>query len=360
MGKLETRLANIVTTGDVTGSGTSGQVALWSGTSTLTGDDGLTYGSGALTILAPDADHGVLILKSSTTTGTVRQYFRNSDSTRAFEFDGDFTAASEILLLQSDSVTICQWTRTGKLQMNHDGTAVLPAIAFASSTGLGIWRAGANDMRISAAGAAVLGIAATTVTVYSTSNVLWDTDGGGDIGASGANRPNRIYVKTTGTFGGDVTLSGTATTFTLREMTLVRNSATDFRWYISGSEVFAVFPSNNRMLIQGGTTVGAAIDGAGLSFFSSGGGTGLAWVSNYNGNGVSTLVFSGNSGTVGMYMTSALVGIRLKIVYTATAATAGSDSLTFTNGPAGTAGNPDKYFIFNDGSNDFAIPGFQL
>jgi len=35
-------------------------------------------------------------------------------------------------------------------------------------------------------------------------NLLWNTDGSGDIGASGANRPDNLYVKTNGTFGGVV------------------------------------------------------------------------------------------------------------------------------------------------------------
>jgi hypothetical protein len=33
-------------------------------------------------------------------------------------------------------------------------------------------------------------------------NILWNTDGGGNIGAPGANRPNYLYVKDTGYFGG--------------------------------------------------------------------------------------------------------------------------------------------------------------
>ena len=33
-------------------------------------------------------------------------------------------------------------------------------------------------------------------------NITWGTDGGGDIGAPGANRPNKLYVKDTGYFGG--------------------------------------------------------------------------------------------------------------------------------------------------------------
>lgn len=39
-------------------------------------------------------------------------------------------------------------------------------------------------------------------------NVLWQTDGAGNIGAVNANRPNNIYVKTTGVFGGAVTVGG--------------------------------------------------------------------------------------------------------------------------------------------------------
>ena len=57
----------------------------------------------------------------------------------------------------------------------------------------------------------------TTLTMAGASgaNMLWTTDGGGDIGASAVNRPNNLYVKNNGTFGGSIAASnGTLTTAT--------------------------------------------------------------------------------------------------------------------------------------------------
>ncbi len=41
-------------------------------------------------------------------------------------------------------------------------------------------------------------------------------------------------------------------------------------------------------------------------------------------------------------------------------ATAGSDALTFTNGPSGTAGNPDIYWTVNINGTNYAFPGFAV
>lgn len=67
---------------------------------------------------------------AGTVTGVVRHYFSNSDNTRTFEMDADFTAASENLTIQSDSVGIVSLTRSGKMQMIHSGTEALPAYSF--------------------------------------------------------------------------------------------------------------------------------------------------------------------------------------------------------------------------------------
>lgn len=154
-----------------------------------------------------------------------------------------------------------------------------------------------------------------------------------------------------------------APTFTssvaLQEMVWTRNSATDFRFLLSGAEVFAVFPANNRMLIQGGTTSGAAIAGAGLSFFNAPGGTGITWVGNYNGNSVSTLLFAGDNSTLNMYMTSTGTTFPLRISYNVTTA-AGAVALTLLNGPTTASGSPTKWFRISDGTNEFVIPGWQI
>lgn len=131
MAKIGTRLASL-TSGIITGTGGPTEVAFFSSSTVLTSSSSMTFSGGSLNIAAPDADHTVLRLISSTTTGVVRNQWQNSDNTRSFEFDADFTAAAEALVLQSDSTTILQFTRTGKIQMFAVGTQALPAYSFAT------------------------------------------------------------------------------------------------------------------------------------------------------------------------------------------------------------------------------------
>lgn len=50
-------------------------------------------------------------------------------------------------------------------------------------------------------------------------DILWNTDGGGDIGASGANRPNNIYVKTNARIAGNLGVGNSAAATTLGSVT---------------------------------------------------------------------------------------------------------------------------------------------
>lgn len=50
-------------------------------------------------------------------------------------------------------------------------------------------------------------------------DILWNTDGGGDIGASGANRPNNLYVKTNARISGNLGVGNSAAATTLGTVT---------------------------------------------------------------------------------------------------------------------------------------------
>lgn len=89
--------------------------------------------TGRVTTSGSGADTTSVSQLAGTTTGTVRQYFRNSDSTRSFEFDADFSSGTEALILQSDTTTIASVSRAGQLQMVYNGIASAPAYAFGTT-----------------------------------------------------------------------------------------------------------------------------------------------------------------------------------------------------------------------------------
>jgi hypothetical protein len=48
-------------------------------------------------------------------------------------------------------------------------------------------------------------------TIYNTTSILWDTDGGGNIGASGTNRPGNIYLTGNLNVGSEIQIANSAT-----------------------------------------------------------------------------------------------------------------------------------------------------
>lgn len=79
--------------------------------------------TGGTLTLSPKAaaDVVALRLKAGTTTGTVRNYWQNSDNTRNFEIDADFTAAAEKLVIQSDLRLLGIITRDGDWTLGGNG-----------------------------------------------------------------------------------------------------------------------------------------------------------------------------------------------------------------------------------------------
>lgn len=67
------------------------------------------------------ADVNALIMRAGTTTGTVRNYWRNSNNTRSFEMDADFSSGTEFLLFQSDNAGLGGVARDGAWSLGGNG-----------------------------------------------------------------------------------------------------------------------------------------------------------------------------------------------------------------------------------------------
>lgn len=98
------------------------------------GSSKASVNSAGLLALTPGtgADVAALSQFAGTATGTVRQFFRNSTSTRAFEIDADFTGAAESLVLQSDTALLGVITRASAWTIG--GTGLTPTHRLNSST----------------------------------------------------------------------------------------------------------------------------------------------------------------------------------------------------------------------------------
>jgi hypothetical protein len=115
--------------------------------------------------------------------------------------EASLRSAEDLLMLKLDGSR----AMTASLKI-VDGTATSPGIRFNSqANGYGIFLNGTTNMQfvmnssnkffVDANGNGVNG--RTVMAAASSANIIWTTDGAGDIGASGVNRPNNIYVKST-------------------------------------------------------------------------------------------------------------------------------------------------------------------
>lgn len=86
------------------------------GSSTATGAHTV---NGTLLVDQNDADSFALDMFSSTTTGIVRERFKNSNATRSFAWNADFGSGTENLSLSSDSGTILTATRAGIITLSN-------------------------------------------------------------------------------------------------------------------------------------------------------------------------------------------------------------------------------------------------
>lgn len=106
--------------------------------------------AGTKTLLGDGSANAIAVrFKAGTVTGTSRIYWDNSDATRGFEIDADFTAAAEELLFQSDSTTIMGFSRSGQWFAHYNGTKTTPFLSAFAEQDTGLYRNGNKDWRFS-------------------------------------------------------------------------------------------------------------------------------------------------------------------------------------------------------------------
>lgn len=91
-------------------------------------------------------------------------------------------------------------TAINQVLLGLDGSAAAPAYSFTSDPNTGIYRSGADTLNFATGGTNKFQVeSAGSVKLMSASgaDILWNTDGGGNIGmAVGGGRPDSVYVKT--------------------------------------------------------------------------------------------------------------------------------------------------------------------
>ncbi len=78
-----------------------------------------------------------------------------------------------------------------------NGTTLAPALTFESDPQHGWYRSNAGDAwSLTYSNTQMYRLGTTSFGIVGTRNFIWDTDGGGNIGASGATRPDKVFWKT--------------------------------------------------------------------------------------------------------------------------------------------------------------------
>ena len=89
---------------------------------------GTVTANNTITTIAPDADHTSLEQVASSTTGAVRQLFKNSDNSKNFELSGFFSSGTEQLTVQSKTNTITRFFHDGSVLFEGNINAVAGGI----------------------------------------------------------------------------------------------------------------------------------------------------------------------------------------------------------------------------------------
>ena len=90
--------------------------------------EGTVTANNTITTIAPDTDHNSLEQVASSTTGAVRQLFKNSDNSKNFELSGFFSSGSEQLAVQSKTNTIARFFHGGGTTFEGNINAVAGGI----------------------------------------------------------------------------------------------------------------------------------------------------------------------------------------------------------------------------------------
>lgn len=301
--------------------------------------------------------------------GAVRHVF---GGTEHFQVYGDG------LLMASGSQLMVDGSGTGS-------TAAAPALVFSNlELTTGLYRAAANSIGVSIGGVQRLRFDATSTTI--TEQVLGPNNNSAAPTYSFTSDPD------TGMFrnGSDVLdlVSGGVSRLSVRNSSIV----TDVQFLsVDGSAgapqySFATDPdtgiyrvlSNRMTLVAGGAdilqidaTLGATVVGANVMSTSAGTSSAPGYTFNsdrdtgfYN-SAANTIAFATNTaerGSVngaGLWTLGSSGGTEIHRINGGTA-TAGADVLTFSNGPTGTAGNPDIYLRLNINGTNYVFPGFAF
>ena len=81
---------------------------------------GAVTANNTITTIAPDTDHTSFEQIASTTTGAVRQLFKNSNNSKNFELSGFFSSGTEQLAVQSKTNTIARFHHGGSTTFEGD------------------------------------------------------------------------------------------------------------------------------------------------------------------------------------------------------------------------------------------------
>jgi hypothetical protein len=173
-----------------------------------------------------------------------------------------------------------------------DGTCAAPSRTYSADTDLGSYRIGANNEGFCANSTAAFDYNATRVNFSlpaqftgTSKNLTWVTDGGGNIGASGATRPDNVYVKTSGYFGTSVvaTLLDSGAD---ADLVLQTNSAARWRVYHS-TNTYSFGPNTNNAYDLGvsNTTVRTGYFGTSIVVIGGAGAGGVTIASGVTADG---------------------------------------------------------------------------
>ena len=89
---------------------------------------GTVTANNTITTIAPDTDHTSLEQVASSTTGAVRQLFKNSNNSKNFELSGFFSSGTEQLAIQSKTNTITRFFHDGSVLFEGNINAVAGGI----------------------------------------------------------------------------------------------------------------------------------------------------------------------------------------------------------------------------------------
>jgi hypothetical protein len=174
-----------------------------------------TANPGALLDIERTANDGGTILQLGNGDAPAAAFdFARSSTTGALSIQGNQSGYNNILLAPAGGNVGIGTTVPGALltvganafEVNSSGTVTAGDY---TSAGITYIDSTSNQIQIRDTSGLVLLVNSSGAQMYGSTNFLWTTDGGGNIGASGANRPNNLYLANNAIVSGAVGI-GTA------------------------------------------------------------------------------------------------------------------------------------------------------